>query len=165
MFVVDTNVLVYAADEDSPHHARCLERLNAWRAQADAWFLTWGILYEFLRVTTHPRVIRKPRTAPEAWAFVSALLDSPGLEVLVATERHASIAARVFEEIPHLAGNLVHDATTAILMREHGVRRIYTRDTDFHRFPFLEPVDPLAVTLREPRSRAAPRTSRGRARS
>jgi len=27
-------------------------------------------------------------------------------------------------------------------MREHGIRRIYTRDTDFHRFPFLEPIDP-----------------------
>jgi predicted nucleic acid-binding protein len=29
-------------------------------------------------------------------------------------------------------------------MREHGIKRIYTRDTDFHRFPFLEPVDPTA---------------------
>ena len=44
----------------------------------------------------------------------------------------------------HLEGNLMHDAHTAALMREHGIRRIYTRDTDFHRFPFLEPVDPMA---------------------
>jgi predicted nucleic acid-binding protein len=29
-------------------------------------------------------------------------------------------------------------------MREHGIAKIYTRDTDFHRFPFLEPVDPTA---------------------
>jgi predicted nucleic acid-binding protein len=35
------------------------------------------------------------------------------------------------------------DARTAILMREHGIRRICTRDTDFHRFPFLEVIDPL----------------------
>lgn len=27
---------------------------------------------------------------------------------------------------------------------EHGIRRIYTRDTDFHRFPFLDVIDPLA---------------------
>jgi uncharacterized protein len=46
--------------------------------------------------------------------------------------------------VPHLVGNLVHDAHTAILMREHGIRRIITRDVDFHRFPFLEVVDPLA---------------------
>ena len=35
-------------------------------------------------------------------------------------------------------------AHTAILMREHGLRRVATRDTDFRRFPFLEVVDPLA---------------------
>jgi toxin-antitoxin system PIN domain toxin len=165
VFVVDTNVLVYAADEDSPYHARCLERLNSWRGQADAWFVTWGILYEFLRITTHPKVMRKPWTAPKAWGFVSALLESPGLEVLVPTERHAAVAGRVIEEIPHLAGNLLHDAHTAILMREHGIRRIYTRDTDFHRFPFLEPIDPLSLTLRDPGLRAAGRGSRRRSRA
>jgi hypothetical protein len=34
---------------------------------------------------------------------------------------------------------------TAILMREHGIREIYTRDTDFHRFPFLRVVDRPAL--------------------
>jgi hypothetical protein len=29
-------------------------------------------------------------------------------------------------------------------MREHGIRRIYTRDLDFQRFPFIEVLDPLA---------------------
>jgi uncharacterized protein len=91
-------------------------------------------------VTTHPRVMRKPWSAAGAFAFVSALLASPGLSVLAATERHAAIAAQVIAELPWLAGNLVHDAHTAILMREHGVARICTRDTDFHRFPFLEVV-------------------------
>jgi len=160
VFVVDTNVLVYAADEDSPYHARCLERLKSWRLQAEAWFVTWGILYEFLRVTTHPKVMRKPCTAPRSWEFVSILLDSPGLGVLIPTERHAAVAAQVIEDIPHLAGNLIHDAHTSVLMREHGIRRIYTRDTDFHRFPFLEPVDPLGLTLDEPGSRSAARSSR-----
>lgn len=165
MFVVDTNVLVYAADEDSPFHARCYERLNTWRARADAWFMTWGILYEFLRVSSHPRVMRKPWTASRAWTFVSVLLDSPGLGVLVPTERHAAVAAQVIEQTPNLAGNLLHDAHTAVLMREHGIRRIYTRDTDFHRFPFVEPVDPLDLSLDEPASRRvfgrSPRRSRG----
>ena len=41
-----------------------------------------------------------------------------------------------------LAGNLMHDTETAVLMREHGIRRICTRDTDFHRFTFLEPIEP-----------------------
>jgi toxin-antitoxin system PIN domain toxin len=144
MFVVDTNVLVYAADQDSPLHGPCRGALESWRRQPGAWYLTWSILYEFLRVTTHPRVMRNPWSGKEAWRFVEALLESPGLDVLVPTERHPAVAAQVFADVPHLAGNLVHDAHTAVLMREHGIRRIVTRDTDFHRFAFLEVVDPLA---------------------
>ena len=66
-----------------------------------------------------------------------------GLSVLVPTQRHPTVAEQVIEEIPQLAGNLLHDAHTAILMREHGVRRICTRDADFHRFRFLEVIDPV----------------------
>ncbi len=144
MLVVDTNVLVYAADADSPFHAACRDWLERQRPRPDAWYTTWAILYEFLRVTTHPRVMRRPWSAPVAWDFVAALLASPGLGVLVATPRHAEVAAEVIAELPHLAGNLLHDTHTAVLMREHGLGRIVTRDTDFHRFPFLEPVDPIA---------------------
>ena len=117
--------------------------LEEQRVRPDAWYTTWPILYEFMRVTTHPRVMRRPWRAAEAWAFVSALLASPGLGVLAPTDRHAAVAGQFIAEFPDLAGNLVHDAHTAILMREHGIRRICTRDTDFHRFDFLEVIDPL----------------------
>ncbi|HEX9688334.1 MAG TPA: type II toxin-antitoxin system VapC family toxin [Thermoanaerobaculia bacterium] len=144
MFVVDTNVFVYAVDEASPSYHPCSELLNSWRDQSAAWYTTWGILYEFLRVCTHSRVLRRPWTASRAWGFVESLLASPGLGVLVETERHSAVAAEVLKEVPHVAGNLMHDAHTAVLMREHGIRRIYTRDTGFHRFPFLEPIDPVS---------------------
>lgn len=143
MVVVDTNVLVYAADEDSPFHAACLAWLEYRRARPDAWFTTWSILYEFLRVTTHQKVMRRPWSASEAWQFVTALLTSPGLGILIPSQRHAEIAEQVIAEVPHIAGNLLHDAHTAILMREHGIKSICTRDTDFHRFLFLEVIDPL----------------------
>jgi len=143
MLVVDTNVLVYAADRDSPFHSACRNWLDRQRVRADAWYTTWPILYEFMRVTTHPRVMRRPWKAQAAWDFVRVLLASPGLSVLAPTQRHSDVAAQVITELPHLAGNLFHDAHTAILMREHGIRRVYTRDTDFHRFPFVEVIDPL----------------------
>ncbi|MBV9309627.1 MAG: PIN domain-containing protein [Solirubrobacterales bacterium] len=72
------------------------------------------------------------------------MLASPGLDVLVPTTRHAAVATDVLAELPFLSGNLMHDAHTAILMREHGIRQVFTRDTDFHRFPFLDPLDPLS---------------------
>jgi toxin-antitoxin system PIN domain toxin len=142
MFVVDTNILVYAADEDSNLHKRCSKLIEEWRRQSTVWYVTWGILYEFLRVITHPRVFRKPWSITEAWKFVEAILASPSLGTLIAAERHADVAAEVIKSLPLLSGNLLYDAQTAILMREHGIERIYTRDMDFHRFPFLKPVDP-----------------------
>ncbi len=144
MFVVDTNVLIYAADQESPYHLRCRELLEAWRTQLSAWYVTWPILYEFLRVSTHPRVFRNPWPAAQAWSFVEAVLAAPALGILIPGDRHAAVAAEIIRQVPHLRGNLMHDAHTAVLMREHGIRRIYTRDTDFHRFPFLEPLDPLS---------------------
>jgi len=44
-------------------------------------------------------------------------------------------------ELPHLAGNLTDDAHTAILLREHRIRRVCTRDKDIHLFP--EVLDPV----------------------
>ena len=147
MFVVDTNVLVYAADASAPEHARCRDLLERWRRQQGAWYLTWGVCYEFLRVVTHPRVLRRPWTASDAGAFLAALQQAPGLAMLAPTERHASVLSGVMAEVPMISGNLWHDAETAVLMREHGIRRICTRDTDFARFPFVEIVDPLTGDL------------------
>ncbi len=143
MFVVDTNVLVHAVDERSPFHGACVTALERWRREPGAWFVTWSVLYEFLRVVTHLRGSRRPWSVETAWSFVEALLASPGLQVLVETPRHLEVARAVIAETPGLTGNLAHDAHIAILMREHGVRTIYTRDTDFHRFPFVVPVDPV----------------------
>jgi len=145
MFVVDTNVLVYAADASAPEHDRCRHLLETWRRRNGAWYLTWGICYEFLRVVTHPRVMRHPWTMVEGARFLSALRDSAGLDFLTPTDRHGRVLAEVIAEVPGLAGNIVHDTQTAVLMREHGIRRICTRDTDFHRFAFLEPIDPLTA--------------------
>jgi toxin-antitoxin system PIN domain toxin len=145
VFVVDTNVLVYAADADSQFHTACRHVIDHARGRAAAWYLTWGICYEFMRVVTHPRVFRRPWSAAQAWKFVYALLSSPSLGMLVPTERHAAVISEVLSEMPDLAGNLLHDAHTAVLMREHGIRTIYTRDTDYHRFAFVSPVDPARV--------------------
>jgi toxin-antitoxin system PIN domain toxin len=143
VFVVDTNVLVYAADRDAPGHERCRERLLAWRAQAEPWYLTWSVVYEFLRVTTHLRIFRAPWAPSQSWSFLEAVLAAPSLALLTESERHASVLAGLIAEVPELTGNLVHDAHTAALMLEHGVRTIYTRDTDFHRFAGIKVRDPL----------------------
>ena len=139
----DTNVLIYAADEASEFHHPCRQRLEEARRDSVPAFLTWNICYEFLRVTTHHRVLRSPLGSRKAWGFIERLLESPGFFLLVATERHQAVLAQTLAELPDVSGNLIFDLHTAVLMREHGVSRICTRDTAFHRFPFLTVIDPL----------------------
>ena len=77
----------------------------------------------------------------EAQAELSSL-KSEAQESKVRDVLHAAVAKQVIAEFPWLAGNLLHDTHTAVLMREHGVGRICTRDADFRRFAFLEVVEP-----------------------
>lgn len=143
MFVVDTNVLIYAADQDSEFYLPCRSLLEQWRQQSSPWYLTWSICYEFLRVSTHPKVFRKPWSLAGAWQFLEAVLAAPAAAVLLAGDRHVEVLRETLAEFPHLRGNILHDANTAVLMREHGIQRIVTRDSDFHRFSFIKVVDPL----------------------
>ncbi len=146
MLVIDTNVLVYAADRECPEHAACRRVLDDARRSPLPWHLTWTTIYEFLRVVSHPRVFRKPWNIARAWEFVEVLLESPSLSILQETGSHGATAKLVMGAVPGLRGNAVHDAHIVALMREHGVRRVCTRDAEFHRFDSIEVVDPLATT-------------------
>ena len=143
MLVIDTNILIYAANRSSEFYEPCHNQLEQWRGEAVPVFLTWNICYEFLRVCTHPRILQAPWSTLEAWRFIDSLLVAPAVALLRPTDRHESILSQTLTELPELRGNVVHDVHTAVLMREHGVSRICTRDTDFHRFPFLTVIDPL----------------------
>ena len=142
MLVFDTNVLVDAANRDSVFHDPCRQQLHAARDRAFPAFLPWAVCYEFLRVVTHPRALPSPWSAHGASRFLAELIASPGFEMLVATGRHAAVLAQTLAETPGIRGNVMHDLHTAVLMREHGLSRICTRDADFRRFPFLTVVHP-----------------------
>jgi uncharacterized protein len=143
MFVIDTNILLYAANSDCREHDVCLELVERARNQPGAWYATWSILYGFFRIVTHPRVLSHPWEPEAALRFVRALLSSPGFSVLIETDRHALVLGEIISELPDLAGNILSDLHVAALMREHGIATIYTRDVDFHRFPFLRVIDPM----------------------
>lgn len=149
MEVIDTNVLVDAANRGSEFHRACRDALNRARRDPSPTYLTWSICYEFLSVTTHPRVLPTPWAVQGAVSFIRDILAAPGIEVLVATSRHELVLEQTLDELPDIRGNLCHDLHTAVLMREHGIGRIRTRDRDFRRFPFL--------TVVEPQSRVDPR--------
>lgn len=138
MVLVDTNILLYAVNPDTDQHVaarRVLERLHNGR---ETWVLTWGILYEFLRVATHPRVFPKPLSFRQAQAFVDGLLASSSCLVLTETPEHRAELLAAVAQLPRIGGNQIHDLHHAIIMREHGIRDILTCDTDFRLFPWVD---------------------------
>lgn len=145
MFVIDTNVLVYAANENANEHKACRHLVEKSRASNLPWYATWPVIYEFLRVITHLRVLKNPWSITEAWKYIEALLASPGLTMLQQTARHQQIAGDIMKRYATLSGNIVHDLHTAILMKEHGIKNIYTFDQDFNRFEFVEVLEPTNV--------------------
>jgi toxin-antitoxin system PIN domain toxin len=131
-FLIDTNIFLHAANSASPHHKAARDFLQRHLRARSGWCVTWPILYEFLRVSTHRRVFPKPLTANEALQFMAAFMGLEEVAILSATDRHFTVLTAIVDEIgPAAVGNLFHDLHTAALMREHGVPEIITADTDF----------------------------------
>ena len=68
MFAVDTNILVYAVHAGADEHELCRALVEEWRVDTLPWATTWSVLYEFLRVSTHPKVFSSPLTISQASA-------------------------------------------------------------------------------------------------
>ncbi len=141
--VIDTNILLYAANRDAEEHGATTAFLKAAGEGADRWYLTEGILYEFLRVTTHPRVFHRPLTWRQAIKFLQPFLQNPNFQILEAGASHWDILKQVLAGINYPAGNIFFDIRTVVLMREHGIRKIYTADADFLQFSELHVINPL----------------------
>jgi len=141
--LVDTNILLYSANPASAEHSSAYAAIEGLRKGASPWFLTWGVVYEFLRVATHPVVFPRPLSVAAAVSFIGHLLESPWVEVLRETDTHFSELEEVARLTPGVHGNALHDAHLVVLMREHRVRTILTADRGFRRFKDIEVVDPV----------------------
>jgi len=140
--LVDANLLLYAADERSPHNRPAVdwieEQLNGPRRVG----LPWLSLVAFLRVSTHPRVLASPLTPTDAWRQVEDWLAAPAAWIPSPGPSHAELLGELI--VRHeIAGNLVPDAQLAALALEHGLA-VCSTDTDFARYTEVRWTNPLA---------------------
>jgi toxin-antitoxin system PIN domain toxin len=142
--LVDTNVLVYSFDERSALGKPCRAFIEN-RRSAGGIAVTWSILYELLRIMTHPKVLRRPLDPSAARGLVASLASDPSVEILTETARHAAVLDELLADSPPIRGNRYHDAHIAAVMRENGVGTIATLDRHFRVFAHLKVVDPTAA--------------------
>lgn len=145
MIAVDSNILVYAHREDSPHHqaARAVvEELATGRA---AWGIPWPCVHEFLAITTHPRIFEPPSELPVAMSAIQRLVDTPGVTLLGESRDHLELLSQLLRR-SSATGPRVHDARIAAICLGHGVTELLSADRDFTYFPALRTRNPLVAT-------------------
>jgi len=133
VIAVDTNILVYAHRSEFRQHEEALAALTALADGRELWGIPAACLSEFLRVVTHPSLLKPPTSVDDAARALEALLASPSVRLLMPGERHAALFFGLVRK--HRAtGNLAFDALIVATCLEHGVREILTEDRDFQRF-------------------------------
>lgn len=141
---IDANILLYASDESSSYRGRALHLLEELAAGPTLLYLFWPVVLSYLRIATHPNVFSKQLLLEEAVANVDELLAFAHVQTAGESGRFWACYRDVALEAD-VRGNLVSDAHVVALMRENGVRSIWTHDRDFRRFPGIEVLDPFAA--------------------
>jgi toxin-antitoxin system PIN domain toxin len=142
MIALDTNILVYARREETPHHAQAKDLVIKLAEGDSLWALPWPCIYEFVRVVSHPRVFDPPTRLERALEDLDSLFQSPSLTLLQEGPRHAAFMQRLLKA-GQATGNLAHDAHIAALVVEHGVSELWSTDRDFARFPGVNVRNPF----------------------
>lgn len=142
-YSIDANVLLYASDRTSPWHQAAKEFLERRAADRELLCVAWLTLMSYVRIATHPRIFATPLAPVEAMRNVQALLDLPRVRAISEQDGFMSVYREVSGRMA-VRGNLVPDAHLAAILRQHDVRTIYTRNSDFRKFETLEVRDPFA---------------------
>ena len=158
MIAVDSGLLVLAVNRHTPAHARAAAWLESLANGGTAWALPWSAVHEFLAFVSHPHAVAHVLGPEDAWGFIESLAASSSLSFLGTTARHAEACAEVLAlREPGASAVLDASFTTAVLLREHGVRELLSTDRGMRQWRFLEVRDPLAGEAWHPGDRPARR--------
>ena len=133
MKLVDTNVLIYAVDEQSKQHQAAKGWLdNSLSGQISVGF-AWQALLGFVRISTHAAIFSEPLSHSEAMNYVDLWLRARSAHLLHPGATHSQIMRECLDEVGQ-GGAIASDAHLAALAKEHKAT-VVTFDSDFARFP------------------------------
>ena len=139
---LDVNILIYASDKGSEYFTAASDFLETLAEGNEPVYIPWITVMSYLRIATHPRIFSAPLSAEEAEANMGAFLSLSIVRPINELDNFWSVYKEITSDKP-IRANLVPDAHLAAVLKQHGIRTLYTHDKDFRRFPFLEVIDPL----------------------
>ena len=143
MKIVDANILLYAVNQDSAHHAKVRTWWEAALNGDQSIGLPWAVILAFLRLSTHRAAFAQPLTAKQAADKVSAWLACPVVTAIGETDDHWPTLQRLLAQ-SGTAANLTTDAHLAALAISRDAVLV-SCDNDFRRFAELRWENPLAA--------------------
>ena len=140
--VLDTNILVYAADETSEFHVAS-KALRDWGMQGDIPVaVSPQILFEFFAVVTNPRRVTQPRSPQEAREEMEKYLNATTIRKIYPGEDIIHRVLMLLQQHPQITRQDIFDCTLVAIMQTNGVRRIYTYNRQHFTFADLEVLTP-----------------------
>ena len=140
-YAIDLNLLLLASNSDAAEHSAARSFLEQSAGRPEILCLAWPTVMGYLRIASHPSIFSRPLTPREAMANIRSLLSLPQARTLAEEDGFFDVYEKVSGGA--IRGNLVPDAHLAAILLQHGVTTLYTRDSDFRRFDFLDLRDPL----------------------
>ena len=141
MKIVDINLLIYAINRDTPHHAKAKKWFEDSLSSDEPFGFAWIVILGFLRIVTNGRIMPKPLMPEAAINIVNDWLQQPPSITVVPSRQHWTIFKEILMPLG-TAANLTSDAHLAALAIEHGAR-LFSTDNDFSRFKSLRWTNPI----------------------
>ncbi|ORV08673.1 type II toxin-antitoxin system VapC family toxin [Mycobacterium celatum] len=141
MLSIDTNVLLYAQNQDCPEHAAASRFLVECASRTDV-AVCELVLIELYQLLRNPAVVTRPLDGPEAAEVCQAYRRNR----LWALIENAPVMNDVWVRAatPGIARRRLFDARLALTLRHHGVDEFATRNiNDFNDFGFSRVWDPI----------------------
>lgn len=140
--LLDTNILVYAADETSPFHEKSKSLRDKGLSSQLNLCICPQVLAEFFAIITDPRRVENPREPKEAIEEIEKYLRSENILKIYPQEDTLLHTIRLLKKY-NLRKQRVFDAQLVATMLSNGVTKIYTfNQEDFSKFKEIEALIP-----------------------
>jgi len=145
---LDTNILLYAANEDAPEHDVCKAFLQHVVSEPADWIIADQVFLELYRALRNPKVMSHPLQSADAVRHLSIIRDEMGImHCGYSPECWGGLIRKLARD--DFPSRRTHDAVLAATLLSNGVKTFYTRNTkDFVDAGFqklINPVDGLFV--------------------
>jgi len=140
--LLDTNILVYAADDSSPFHAPSQKLRDKGLAGEITLCLCPQILTEFYAVITDSKRVTNPREPAEAIAEIKKYLSAKSMLKIYPGDGITEKMLELLEKY-QVTRQSIFDVQLVATMLSHGITKIYTYNQEhFTKFGEIEVLSP-----------------------